>query len=87
MTDSVLARIKKNSIKRGSAAGTPTGLYQNISTAKEFGINPVEFKNMSMVDRKILSYFRLMEGYYLDMATAENKQPALPANMPRLKGR
>lgn len=95
MTDEVEAKLKKlrdeNKDKRES-----TALYSSILTMKEYGYRAAEWRRLSRIDKKILSYARVMETYYIEYSpdridmrrqSKENKQKvreqALMSKMPR----
>jgi len=65
---------------------------------KEFGLSPKEYNRLSRIDRKVLSYYRIMERYYFEFSPEqiklrerlkkqeqERKQADLMARMPKLR--
>jgi len=62
---------------------------------KDFHLAPREWRNLSRIDKKVLHYARLMEGYYMDVDREQMKQEAegekrrrdflgsLPSTIPR----
>ena len=63
LTDKVLSEIEARQ-KKNRSYSTP--LYQKISVMKEFRMTPSEWNSLARVDRKILTYHRIMEGHYID---------------------
>ena len=43
---------------------------------KEFGLTPAEWHDLSCVDKKLLHYHRVMEGYYMDQMHEESERQA-----------
>ncbi len=73
--DKAFARIKRRQIEQGKSLERPPSLlYQSISTMREFGMVPDQWEKLSRLDKKVLHYYRAMEGYYFDIARAEAEQ-------------
>lgn len=62
MTDEVLSKLKKWC----DADDWPdvTATFQELSTMHHYGMTPGQWRCLKRVDRKVLSYHRLMGNYY-----------------------
>ena len=45
-----------------------TSLYSNVLTMKEYRLTPSEWFKLSKLDKKILTYARIMEVYYIEFS-------------------
>ena len=70
-----MARIKRRQIEQGQSIEKPPSLlYQSISTMREFNLTPADWSKLSRIDKKVLYYFRAMEGHYFDIENEKSKQ-------------
>ena len=72
-----MARIKRRQIEQGQSIEKPPSLlYQSLSTMREFNLVPADWSKLSRIDKKVLYYFRAMEGHYFDIEKEKGRQKA-----------
>jgi len=68
-----------------------TALYQAVSTLKDYHLSPSQWSGLSILDKKILTYCRVMEQHYMDCVyedqerkrEQEKRQKDMMDNMPK----
>jgi len=74
--------LKRRSIERGSKE-KPEPLFSDIATLKDFGLTPAKWSKLSRLDKKILHYWRAMQGFYEDIATENAKSQVERVRTPK----
>ena len=76
MTDEILSELQN---RDGGKAVTPH--YSAIAIMKHFGLSPGEWQNLTRFDKLMLTYQRVMSGYYERKAIEKQRQEAERAQM------
>ena len=63
----------------------PTGLFADLATAQAFNLSPIQWAQLTRIDKKILHYQRAMQAFYDDAARRQAQMKATEANLTRPK--